>query len=224
MNQEPLFPIDPNREFDASDESERLDEIERCVKQARPRPARLDAAAVARAAGETTGGREIARPKRRYRQEAALAFTWACGVAVGAMVMFVVMDHGARGTGGADGPALADESVTDSQTTFAERSPKVGSTLASERSLATERNSAVLARMAEPFSHESWDAEEPPLCAGMHLVHARMPIRFKTRNRPTESAPAGQDRSWEPSPRPGPPMTRVRLMESLLDETHGHVL
>lgn len=107
MNWKKLPPDDWHSETDSVDEMERLSEIERRLKAARPKPVQFDAVAWERilSSSETAETAEqvtIATPgrtiplRRRWndRVVGTIAAAWLSGVLVGSGVMFLMMNRG----------------------------------------------------------------------------------------------------------------------------------
>lgn len=101
-----LPPNDWDSESDSPEESERLNQIERRLKAARPTPVHLDAAALERIIAasdapakwepETATPGKPAKPVRRRwlgRAAGAIAAIWLCGVVVGSSIMFLIMNR-----------------------------------------------------------------------------------------------------------------------------------
>ncbi len=229
MNREHEFPNDPPYEPDSPESSARLDEVERRLKQARPRPPKLDIAALVRLAQqaaadtpvETPGAAVIRRRSRqlstrRSRRVAALVGSWACGAMVGALATFALIGHTAPATDAIDETARHDQegptSVAREKSTIPEPGQRVeppARPMIERKPDPPEFESAVLAMILDPFGGRgsAYWADGPTLRAGMHLRrHAREPLELSDRATDTAGPPraAVQPRRAEKqgSPRP----------------------
>lgn len=106
MHRDDESPAGRTPESEAFDLPQPLGEIERRLKRARPRPPRLDAAALVRqaraAADEPPADRPAIAARRRRRTRVGRRFVrrvalagscWACGALVGALAMFVALSN-----------------------------------------------------------------------------------------------------------------------------------
>lgn len=92
MNKNNASPIDPERDPESAGLPEQLAKVERQLKKARPCPVELDVHVVEQAAfpePRRQASNGVSR-HRRYRPAGYLAASWVCGVAVGALAVFLV--------------------------------------------------------------------------------------------------------------------------------------
>ena len=127
LHREHESPNDPKAERNGPDDLARLDEIERRLKAVRPRPPRLDVAALERRARDTLAdsGKEKPTPRvglsqsRGYarplaRRVALVAGSAACGAVAGALVMFLFMSRTGAETDGMSETARTERQSTTS--------------------------------------------------------------------------------------------------------------
>ena len=92
MNKNNTSPIDPERDSESAGLPEQLAKVERQLKKARPHPVELDARVLEQTAfpePRRQAGNGVSR-HRRYRSAGYVAASWVCGVAVGALAMFLI--------------------------------------------------------------------------------------------------------------------------------------
>jgi hypothetical protein len=222
MSRENESPIDPRFEPESAETPERLAEVERNLKKARPRPVELDAFALERMAhpAPLVNGAEQPARRRRYRPVVAVVGSWACGALVGAIVMFLVMsqnDSKARTAEVKQGithpaPAFVSGEDTEDTTTPPERRDRIG------------LDAAVLAlSSASPANRYSayWH-DRSAFRAGMHLS------RFADGPRATTYIAPEYDQDASPKMleygQPAPAITREEVLRDLLDDPSGFVL
>ncbi len=92
MNKNNASPIDPERDSESPGLPEQLAKVERQLKKAQPSPVDLDIHVLEQAAfpnPRRQANNGVSR-RRRYRSAGYLVASWVCGVAVGALAMFLV--------------------------------------------------------------------------------------------------------------------------------------
>ena len=230
MNQENVFPTDPMNEPDLPEALERLDEIERRLKRARPRPPRLDAIALERLARQTTVGDAAKMPLRRGRRlwhrVAVVAGSWACGAVVGSLAMFVLISRAAPDIDSTNKTVGLEEETPAPAARNQDMAGDAGRDFE-----APHLDATVLALISDPLlgggSSYRWDG--PVLRAGMHLVKNAPGPSLVERTTDTAREPRRDDRQRygetpKPYPGPAPPITRDRLLRDLLSEMPELVL
>ena len=199
MNREHESPENWMNEPDPAQTRERLDQIEQRLKKARPRPPRLDVAALQRLAhrdmeAATTDRQCVAETRRHpgrygrlYRRMAVVGTSWVCGAIAGALVMSLVMSRPIPNSGPTVGRVVQqitgeEEEISSSSTHAqgtapdADRNPgppdvPFGSTTAQSVKL-RPRDAALLAVAFDPLAsgNSIYGPEGPILRAGMHMV------------------------------------------------------
>lgn len=238
MIQEPEFPEYSSREI----------EIERRLKQARPRPLRLDVAALERLALRPmddavvevshTGHRRW-RDNWSIRRALGIAASWTCGAIVGALVTFVLTHHARLGVAPTRGADHREQQTTAPAVLHPKTSPtpeiqrltpaEIAAIPASPptfdpRAFAMEM---LLDRWRKTDSND-WQ-QGPTLRAGMHLsgfeaVSSR-PRPDTADAVPINSAGASTEtrQRWKSAPEQPQPITRERLLRDVL-QASGSVL
>ena len=198
MNREHESPTDPMFEPEPPQASEWLDEIERRLKAARPRPPQLDVAALERLAGEAVVDTAVERPaaaairrrlpgrgRRPDRHMAAVAGSWACGAVVGALVTFILMGHTAPGTDSTNETTRLEKEAPTPATHDQNTVPDAGQKPDADQKMdrrdgpppvekveALDVDDPVLAMILDRIegADSAYWPEGPTLRAGMHLV------------------------------------------------------
>jgi hypothetical protein len=251
MNREDESPTDPTFEPESPEAWERLDGIERRLKAARPRPPRLDVAALERLARQPVADPAVQGPaagvvfprpptRRRplYRRIAAVAGSWACGAAVGALVTVILMTRTAPGTDSTSEtsrierqtptPAIDDQNAAPRADHKADR--RDGPAPA-EKVEARDVDAVLAMILNGPADSARWP-EGRPLRAGMHLIHSAGEPSSADPATDAAGSPRGDHEGWrsealkgpKPYPAPAPAITRERLLREVLSETPGVVL
>ncbi|MHC4398141.1 MAG: hypothetical protein ACYTG0_00505 [Planctomycetota bacterium] len=249
MNPEDESPTGPMFEPESQEALERLDEIERRLKAARPRPPRVDLAALEQLAQETMVDPSVERPaaavvdrrpptrgRRAYRRMAVIAGSWTCGAVVGALVTFVLTGRTAPGTDSTSETARLEKPTPAAHdlSTAPDAERKVDrrdGPPPAKKVVVPDVDAAILAMILDQFesADSAYSPEGSMLWAGMHL--ARNSVDPGPAGRTTNGArePGGDDARWRseapgPYPEAGPAITRERLLNDLLRETPGLVL
>lgn len=249
MNHEHESLEDPTPDTDSREALERLAEIERQLKKARPRPLRLDVAAIERLARETMMPAAAERPapaatRRRWwtggrwpdRRTVAIAGSWACGAAVGALVTFVLMSHTVSGTNPTAPPSQQSPTSPtrdrDAPATADRETERRNEPIAPSLQKTTlDSDAAALAMVIDRFRNEDLASgqEGPTLFAGMHLRDAAagpsspgddMAMEPQTNDSPPDAAAQKRPRLY---PDQAPATTRGRLLHELL-QAPGSIL
>lgn len=237
---------DRSDESESVEQSERLNEIERRLKKARPSPVSFDATLLERLAREASvhpafERRPAATPvtrsrwrRRPFRRMAVVAGSWACGALVGALAMFVLMDgtrpgtrspHPAQtaterpmqATASSDGVPVPEKESPDRQPPVEQRPVRQAEPY--------DVNAAVLAMIVDRLGNgpSSYPREGLMLRAGMHLgrktrdtVDAPQPTRESTAARVSNEPPGDSGVSMRLEPDSVPHSPSTR--QRLLDE------
>jgi hypothetical protein len=253
MNEQNESPAGPADEPAAIRLPERLQQIERRLKRARPRPPEFDATALeqlARTALADPRGVEpaavvAARPRGerrrgRARSLATIAAVWACGALVGSLATMLLMSRiranddpirpVAQNEERLPPPAAGPEPAPAEAPPIERRSPSSpgGAT-------ASNSDAVLLAALADPSGGDLlWRRiERTTLRAGAHfrkdLRGASEPLS-PTTTAAKQSPPAAgppQTKAWpdsEPTPSVRPDVTRERMLDGMLREMSGAVL
>jgi hypothetical protein len=246
-------PADPADEPEAIHLTERLRQIERRLKQARPRPPDLDAMALEQLAGSALPDHRCTEPavritaRQRGRQGRRLSLSlvtvasaWACGALVGSLATTLLMgrigvnDDPIRPVAQNEerlSPVAADRVPAPAVSPPVER----GEPLPSRKPIEQDKESAVLATLVDPLDSDlPWRRiESSTLRAGMHFRKAArgasdlLPSTTATAKQapPAEGSPQG--RIWngsEPAPSADREVTRERMLDDMLREMSGAVL
>jgi len=234
---------------------EQLDEIERRLKAARPQPPRLDLAALQRLANDATvdavverrtnrkPGRAVARRQRQMRgRMLGIVGSWACGAAVGAIVMFVLMSRGASGPDQNNNVVHIEKETPDSIThdpiaefsadgEFALQDDSPAVEKADRRDLSAD----MLTMLLDPLGNtdSAYLEDGPTLQVGMYLrQHAersmwplpRTEVKERSLSNADERGHSEARTKSKPYPEPDSAVTPRELMREFLREASGAVL
>ncbi len=232
MSRDNLSPIDPMRDPESN---EQMAEVERHLKKARPRPVELDAFELERLAFATPLRSEDEKSpsrRRRYRAVTLVAGSWVCGVAVGALVMFLAMRQGVSDTSSAPATARGEQDTTipeSSEQSIGASEPSSDEPIG-RGSDWSESEAAVLAMtVADRASVHGRGRRN--LRVGMYLpgLIAKTPEYMVSMDE-TLSASSIRDAPLDVSQGPASypastsELTREQLMRQLLGESHDSVL
>jgi hypothetical protein len=219
MNREDESPTDPTFEPDAPEARERLDEIERRLKAARPRPPRLDVAALQRLARQAAVDTPVESPtavairrrppgggRRPYRRIAIISGSWACGAIAGALVMFILTSRAAPSADATNDMARHEAAPPASATRDRNTAPDADEKVDRrdgpppvEKVETLDADAAALAMILDPFGSEDsacWP-EGPALWAGMHLgQYSGDWSKFAGRAADAAGKPREDDEGW----------------------------
>jgi len=196
MNREHDSPAEWNPGAGSADERRKLVEIERRLKETRPRPPALDWAALEQVADadrvELASRRELddlnrsgcQRRVRPYGPFLAMAGSWICGAAVGVLVTLLIVPrpsligrpadalvrHDDRVAELADETGTESEDVQPEETVLEEIRPVAAAAAVDLPSERTSLDETMLAAIAAPFGHSlGQEIESPALSVGMLL-------------------------------------------------------
>jgi len=252
MNGKNEPPADRRDEPDAIRQPERLNQIERRLKQARPRPPNLDAAALEQIARSALAGSTGAQPaspmtvrprghqwRRPSRSLAAVASAWTCGAIVGSLATMLLMSR-IGSNGAAVGPAVHNEDRLSLPTASREVPYAVAPPL--ERRDATRARNAMppdkdalaLAMLIDPSGSSPWwnGTESSPLRAGMHFAKDTRAAPDVLPSATPTAKPTPPDNGARQAKTPKkseaapacPEITRERILDDLLREMSNAVL
>ncbi len=236
MNQDNQSPIDPMNDPERTDSPERLSAIERKLRKSRPRPVEFDGFALERMAlaESLRAVPGIAEGQQRYRPAALVAGSWACGVLVGALTMFLVMTQ--RGAQSDSAPTAAHP-VRDHGRDLPENNLPAAETPESRPSepapgIKTWRSmDAAVFALSAPYETAVSGRRGPSLRAGMSLPHLANNStemlasidESATDARDIKNRPKGVPELESNSPL-SPGITREHLLRELLHDSPGFVL
>lgn len=231
MSRDNKSPNDPIYDPESADVLQRLSEIERQLKKARPRPVELDGAEIELAFRAT---RLPPTPRSRRRSDryrwATLAGTWASGALVGAVLMFLVMRSGTSGLDSMVGSHVDKPTPATQQAELAPVPPKPAPQLVGGTREWSDLEAAVLA-LSAPDGPSAYARNDPSLSVGMHLPHFVAPQAEPMASTGDSSAGVSNAKSsWKapspdsPSRTPSPGTTRQQLLHDLLNESSEVVL
>jgi len=212
-------------ESESPETRQQLDALEQRLRLTRPQPPRLDVAALMREADE-----QIVQPRPSLVQRNLwFAGSWACGAAIGALVMFVLMSGS---TSEADQETAVESRVTpvleDEHVPRALHSPSPR--LANEDPSESIGSISMLPLDFLLDDSRSSYLTDETLQVGMYLrrrignERQAMVRRNRVETRDVEGKRLEADSFLQPRPSPSRPITRQKLIQELLEDPVGSIL
>lgn len=225
MSREHESPNDPMHEPNL----ERLVEVERQLKKARPRPIELDAIALERAARPATLPKKFEQStsrRRRYRSVVAVAGSWACGAVVGAIVMFLLMSQTVPGGDSETRRADVEQGIAEPVPTFASAEGTEETTAPTERRDRIGLDAAVLALSSSSPAdgYSAYRQDGSAFRAGMHLSRFASEQLATTYAAPMDDEDVPLEIIEDGPSDPARTITREQLLRDLLADPSGFVL